>query len=576
METLTINNPKENRKFLPKDLVIDSWEKLEKYFEALLHEEINSKEDLKAWLKKLSELEAVVEEDAGWRYIRMTTDTANEAYSKAYSFFVEKISPQLSSYSNKLDKKLLECPFTEELTKEEEAYYVYIRGVKKQVEIFREENIPLKTEEQLKQKKYNEIIGAMTVEIDGQELPLPKAAVKLQDKDRSVRESAFHKINERRLQDTKKLDDLFDELVQLRHQIAVNAGFANYRDYKFAALGRFDYSVEDCFEFHNSVKKEVVPLINQFYEKKKQYLGVSELRPWDTAADFFGKEPLKPFDQAEELIHKTISCFSNINPFYAKCIKTMDEIGHLDLESRKGKAPGGYNYPLYDTGVPFIFMNAAGTVNDLITMVHEGGHAIHSFLMQDLELTPFKGTPSEVAELASMSMEWISMEHWDVFFPDKEELRRAKIEQFDRSLSVLPWIAIVDKFQHWIYTNPEHTAEERTKAWTDISKEFEVEVIDWSGLEQVFSKRWQKQLHIYEVPFYYIEYGIAELGAIGMWQQYKLSPQQALNNYESALKLGYTRTIPHIFEAGGLNFNFSRENIQKLSGFVNEEMKKLF
>lgn len=253
----------------------------------------------------------------------------------------------------------------------------------------------------------------------------------------------------------------------------------------------------------------------------------------------------------------------------------MKSLDHLDLESRKGKAPGGYNCPLAESGAPFIFMNAAGQMHDVTTMVHEGGHAIHSFLSHHLELTGFKEYPMEIAEVASMAMELFSMDHWDSFFENPADLKRAKEQQLERVITIFPWIAIVDKFQHWVYEHPAHTHEERTTAWTTILNEFKDDVIDYSGLENFRSNAWQRQLHLFEVPFYYIEYGIAQLGAIGMWMQYKQNKELALNNYCNALKLGGTKTLPDLYKTAGLLFDFSPEKIKGLMDFVNNEMESI-
>ena len=250
-------------------------------------------------------------------------------------------------------------------------------------------------------------------------------------------------------------------------------------------------------------------------------------------------------------------------------------MGHLDLESRKGKAPGGYNYPLAEIGVPFIFMNATSTLRDMITILHEGGHAIHSFVTRDLELGHFKSTPSEVAELASMSMELISMEHWDVYFDRPEDLKRAKKEHLEQILETLPWVATIDKFQHWIYQHPSHSLEDRKREWNAIFDQFSDSITVWDGLEHARDYLWQKQLHLFEVPFYYIEYGMAQLGAVAVWKNFKQDPVSGLNSYLDALKLGYKRSIPEIYKAANIKFDFSQEYIRELMNFVREELASL-
>jgi oligoendopeptidase F len=406
-------------------------------------------------------------------------------------------------------------------------------------------------------------------------MTLQQAAVLLESTDRKQREEVYESISERRYTDREKLDELFNKLISLRNKVALNADFKNFRDYMFTAMGRFDYLPQDCFDFHESVRHEVVPVLNLLAEERKEKLGLDALKPWDKAVDPTGKPPLVPFKNAGDLVEKTIRCFSRLDPFLGQCIQTMKEINHLDLESKKGKAPGGYNYPLAEIGIPFIFMNATSTLRDMVTILHEGGHAVHSVVTKDLELVDFRHTPSEVAELASMSMELISMDHWDVFFEDENELKRAKKEHLEQIIQTLPWVATIDKFQHWIYENPGHSTAERQIRWNEIFAEFTDSVTDWTGQEKYRDYLWQRQLHLYEVPFYYIEYGFAQLGAIAVWKNYKEDPKRGLDAYLNALRLGYTRSIPEIYKAADIEFNFSKEYISDLITFVRGELAKL-
>ena len=404
---------------------------------------------------------------------------------------------------------------------------------------------------------------------------MKQAAKFLQSKDRSERETVYRSIQERRLQDKEALNDLYSQLIEKRQQVAVNAGFSNFRDYKFKELGRFDYTPADCEQFQEGVKQHVLPLVNDIYQHKQQQLQLDTLRPWDLDAEPEGVEPLRPFSNGEDLLQKSIAVLEKLNPFFADCFRTMQRMGHFDLESRKGKAPGGYNCPLAESGAPFIFMNAAGQMDDVTTMVHEGGHAVHSFLAHPLSLTAFKEYPMEIAEVASMAMELFTMDHWEPFFDNAEELKRAKLHQLERAITIFPWIATIDKFQHWVYLHPQHSAEERGDAWMRILQEFSTGVLDTSGLETFRRYSWQRQLHLFEVPFYYIEYGIAQLGAIGLWMQYKQQPEQALQNYMNALSLGGTKTLPELYAAAGLKFDFSPAHIKTLMEFVKAEMDKL-
>ena len=561
------------RYFLPKDFIVTTWQTLEPYFKNLDERKIHSLSDLEQWLKDASELEAVISEDACWRQIKMTCDTENKELEESFNFFMMEIQPKVQPYSDKLNKKLIESPYTKDL--DQEKYFTYLRNVKKNIELFREANIPLQSELNVMQQQFGMISGKMTIEVNGQEYTLQQAAKFLEDPDRSLRESVYRKINERRLQDKGELNTLFSSLLHKRNQIAINTGFKNFRDYRFVELGRFDYTKEDCFQFHEAVKLHVMPLVNQIYEIKKKKLGLDILRPWDVEAEPAGIQPLRPFKTGEELTEKTIACFDELKSFFGDCLRTMKKLGHLDLESRKGKAPGGYNCPLAESGAPFIFMNAAGQLDDVTTMVHEGGHAIHSFLAHELELTGFKEYPTEIAEVASMSMELFSMNHWHVFFDNNEELTRAKEQQLERVITIFPWIATIDKFQHWIYENPAHTEAERADQWQLILEEFSSPVIDFSGLDEYRRFAWQRQLHLFEVPFYYIEYGIAQLGAIGLWQQYKQNPESAIKNYMAALQLGGTKPLPDLFKAAGLKFDLSPNHISGLMNFVKNELDSL-
>jgi oligoendopeptidase F len=573
MQTLSADIKKLERHFLPADFTVTTWESLEPYFKQLLDREIASVADLHQWLKDMSEVEAVVSEDACWRQIKMTCDTTDKALEEAFTYFCMEIQPKLQPYADALNKKLIASSFTAELDKDQ--YFTYLRSVKKNIDLFREENIPLLAELSVMQQQYGAIAGKMTVEVNGQEYTLQQASKFLESHDRNLREEVYRKIQERRLQDQDAMHDLYSQLISKRHQVAVNAGFANYRDYKFVELGRFDYTKEDCYHFHEAVKLHVLPLIETIYAKKKAKLGVDTLRPWDTEAEQEGVTPLKPFTTGTDLLTKSITCFEQLNPFFADCLRKMDELKHFDLESRKGKAPGGYNCPLTESGAPFIFMNAAGQMSDVTTMVHEGGHAIHSFLAHELELSAFKEYPMEIAEVASMAMELFSMNHWESFFDNTDDLKRAKEHQLERTITIFPWIAIIDKFQHWVYENPTHTVAERTATWTAILNEFSTKSIDFTGLDMYRAIAWQRQLHLFEVPFYYIEYGIAQLGAIGLWMQYQTNPQQALQNYINALSLGGTKTLPALYEAAGLKFDLSPNHIKTLMEFVAVEMEKL-
>lgn len=573
METKQITAPaKYVRTFLPQTFVVDAWEKIEPYFIDLKTRKINSLDDYKKWWHDRSELESMLSEDFAWRYIKMTCDTSNKELVDSYHFFVNEIEPKIAPYTNELNKLAIASKYIDQLPVD---YKIAVRGIKKALELYRDENIPLLTKIATESQKYGAISAAMTIEWEGAEITLQKAASLLKSTDRKVREEVYFKIQERRAKDVDQLNELFSELLKLRHQVAVNAGFKNYRDYKFQELGRFDYTVDDCYKFHDSIANEILPLVEALDIERKKALKLDHLKPWDGEVDVEGKAPLKPFGTGAELTEKSVECFYKVRKDFGEYLEIMREMGHLDLESRKGKAPGGYNYPLYETGVPFIFMNAVGTLRDVVTMVHEGGHAIHSFVTKDMDVVYFKSTPSEVAELASMSMELISMEYWDVFFTNQDDLKRAKREQLEKILRTLLWVAAVDKFQHWIYENPDHSVEQRMEQWHQIINMYSSKQVDYSGLEDIKSRGWQGQLHIFEVPFYYIEYGMAQLGAVAVWRNYKIDTKKGLDNYIAALELGYIRSIPEIYKTAGIEFNFSQSYVKELATFVKTELEKI-
>ena len=503
----------------------------------------------------------------------MTCDTENKELTKSYEFFVTKIQPEISKFNDILNRKLVENKFFNQLP---DKYSILRRSIKRELELFRNENIPILAELDKLEQEYARITGSMTITYDGKELTMQQAANYLKENDRKIREEVYRLMAQRRLQSVDELNNLMSNLIKLRNKIAQNAGFHNYRDYKHQERERFDYTVDDVLEFDESINKKVVPILEEVVKHRKEALGYDILRPWDMSVDTSGKPPLKPFSDTKDFVEKTIRCFTEIRPQYGEYMREMSDKGFLDLESRKGKAPGGYNYPLMVSNVPFIFMNATQNIRDVETLVHEGGHAIHAYKAKDLDLTEYKQTPSEIAELASMSMELISMEHWHVFFDNEEDLRRAKIHQLEGVISVLPWVATIDKFQHWLYTHKNHSTVDRAIAWGQIYSDYSDKIVDYSTVEWYILNLWQKQLHIFEVPFYYIEYAISQLGAIAIWRNYKSKPQETLDNYERALSLGYSKTLPELYEAAGIKFDFSESYIEELINFVYKELKKIY
>lgn len=557
---------------MPEDFILNNWEDIEPYYKNLLKRDISDISFFKKWLIYKSELDAFVEENLAWRYIKMTINTSDKSATELYQHFITTIQPELLPFENQLCEKMMNSEFINDLSVSMD-FKIYFRSVQTQLDIYRDENVPIQTKLSELSQQYGAISGAQNIVFNGEEITMQKANSYLKNPDENLRKDVFCKISSRKKEDYDKLNDLFTSLIKKRHQLAINAGFKNFRDYKFKSMGRFDYTKQDCFDFHNSIEKNIVPLVKKIQTEKLKKLNKSKFKPWDTSVDPDGKKALKPFENVDQLLKGTISMFNNIDSYFSNCISSMNEMGHLDLASKKGKAPGGYNYPLYEIGVPFIFMNSVGTHRDLVTMVHEGGHAIHSFLTRGLELTAFKDLPSEVAELASMSMELLSMSHWNEFYLNNEDCNRAVREHLEDILKVLPWIAQIDCFQHWVYENPNHSIKQREDQWISLCDRFGTGMVDWDGYEDVLSHSWQGQLHLFEVPFYYIEYGIAQLGAIGIWKNSKVNFQDAIKNYKSALSLGYTASIPEIYEKASVKFDFSNNYVQELSDFIWNEIQ---
>lgn len=561
------------RTYLPGRFKLTVWERLEPFYEELLQRQLFTLKSLEDWLLDRSELDAFVSESFAWRYINISSDSANSQAQESYQYAIKELSPRITDYTFKLNSKLVDHPLKDQL--DPTRFGIYLRAIKNLVELFREENVGLETEVQLESKQHGKMFSEMTVGVNDVNLTLQKASALLEEPDRNYREDVYHKINRRILQDAERLESLYENLLKKRHRIAMNAGFDNFRDYRFRKLGRFDYEPQDCTDFHDSIRDEILPLVDELYAYRKADLGLNELRPWDLHVDTSGQKPLRPFQNMEDLVQKASVCLQRVHPQFGAVLRQMREMGHLDLDSRPGKRPGGYNMPLLLTGVPFIFMNASRSLGDMRTLLHECGHAVHSYLTRDLPLSFTRRVPSEVAELAAMSMELLTMDHWDVFFEDEVSLRRARLQQLENVLKVLPWIATIDKFQHWVYTHPGHSRQERQAKWLEFFREFNSCHINHGGLEDYETHLWHKQLHLFEVPFYYIEYGIAQLGAIAIWRQYRQHPARTVERYRTALRLGYTRSIRDIYDAAGIEFNFSRSYVHQLGQFVKEEIDLL-
>jgi oligoendopeptidase F len=555
--------------FVPADIDATTWGNLQPYYQQLLEREFKCSGCVEQFLLDRSELDAAAAEAGSNLYIAMTCNTEDEEAKNGFLNFVETVEPELKKVGFELNKKVVSCPHVQDL--DPERYSVLLRDWFADVEIFREENVPLQTEDTKLGQEYAELCGAMMVDFDGEEKTMPQMGVYQQDTDRAVREAAWRGVAERRLQDRDSIDNIFDKMVNIRHQSANNAGFEDYRGYMFAVKHRFDYTPEECIAFHDAIEKTCMPIVRKLAEERKAALGVETLRPWDLAVDPYGHPPLKPFENADDLIERTSNLFHKMDNELDEMFDSMRDGGEsLDLASRKGKAPGGYQASRDRVRKPFIFMNAAGLPRDLDTMVHEAGHAFHYMLCRHDDLVWYRGAPLEFAEVASMSMESLAYPFLEEFYSE-EETKRAIRKHLEGIVSVLPWVATIDAFQHWIYLNPEHTREERTAQWLELGKRFGGGV-DWSELEAEQEAVWHRQLHPFEVPFYYIEYGIAQLGALQMWLKYCNNPKEALASYKEGLTLGASKPLPQLFETSGLQFNFTAEMVGTLMKAVEEAL----
>lgn len=545
---------------------------LEEAFKELLSRKINTSQDLVMWLEERDEVTRHIREVMDRDYINFNSYNDNEEYKKRFQYDQEILSPIIEKYDNLLDKMFYNNEFRDSIG---EYYELMIKRTKNSIELFREENIDLGVEESKYTTKYFDITGNMTVMWQGEEKTLPEMSVYLKDSHRGIREEAWKAINDRRLKDVDALDDIMDNLISIRHKIAENAGCKDYVEYKFKELERFDYTPEDCVTFHESVKKCVVPLWEKIQEKHKKDLGVDSYKPWDTLAVLKGQKPLRPYETTEELIEGVLNMLKNTDEYFYNVLKSMKDGKTLDLKSRKAKSPGGFCTYLPITELPFIFMNEANSHGDLTTLVHESGHSVHDMLCKSQKALNYTNNPSEIAEVASMGMELLSMDKWQEFYKNQEELKRAEINHLEDILKTVIWVMVVDKFQHWLYSNPTATSEMRNDKFAEIASEFSEAFVDWSGYEEELKHMWKKQLHIYEVPFYYIEYAIAQLGAVQLWRNYKKDPKMAIEKYKEALSLGSSKSLPQLYKAMGIEFDFSENIIKELMDFVCSELEKL-
>ncbi|MFQ3544672.1 M3 family oligoendopeptidase [Halobacillus rhizosphaerae] len=548
---------------------LNDTEAIQAELEGFLQQTFQSSREVETWLKNLSTFDDELREALDGHYIDFQAHNQDQQAKEAFEHDQEKIEPLIKTYTAKLDEKLMSSPFKDELDPKQ--YGRFLRSKENAMELFREENVTLEVEEDRLATRYFELTGGLSVDWNGEEKTIPELFPLLEDPDREIRKSAFDKIFQTLSKVEHDLQEIMDKLMKLRKQKAANSGLSNYRDYMFKKYERFDYTPEDCKQLAASIREYVVPLAEKIKKQKKKELGVEVLRPYDRSAVPKDRTPLKPFAQRDELVERTSKALGQLEPRFSELIDTMNEKGMLDLETRRNKSPGGFCTPLPVSELSFIFMNASHTHDDMMTLFHEMGHCIHNDLKRHLPLSYDRNTPMESSELASMTMELFSIDQWDHFY-SKEEQKQAKLDLLRDIVTFFPSAIRVDQFQHWMYENPDHTQEERMAKFGELSRELSDGVIDWSGYEDARNKEWLFILHIFEVPFYYVEYVIAQLGALQMYKNYKEDPAGTLARYKHALALGNTQSLYEVYEAAGIRFDFSGEMIKELMEFLEEEI----
>ena len=560
------------RKFVGRDADMGDWAQVEPLFTELLRRQPSSAGELEQWLGDYSELCAALSQEEATRYIAMTTRTDDPVCERAYQEFVEQITPRCKPLVFAAEKAYLANPSLDTLPAER--YAVLKRKSENLVNLFREENVPLETQDELLAMEYHKIRGAMTVKVEDAELTLQQAAKLLEQPDRGLRQQVWEKMTTRQLADKEALEQIYDRQVDLRTEMASHAGFANFRDYAFRRRERFDYSAEDCFRFHEGVERAVMPLARKIRLRQRQLLGVETLRPWDLAVDALNRPPLSPFANAAEFVRGTREIFSRVHPALGEQFQFMADQHLLELENRKGKAPGGYQISLQERRVPFIFMNAVGRDVDLRTLVHEGGHSFHMLAAREDPILEYRSAPIEFCEVASMGMELLALPHLGGFYKNAEDYDRAYRTRLEDIVLLLPSVALGDAFQHWVYTHPLHTREERSKAWLQLANRFNAGV-DWSGYEEQRAHQWHATLHFFTTPFYYIEYGFAQTGALQVWRRSLENYPEAVERYWRALTLGGSRPLPELFEAAGARFQFDYESLEPLMDAIDKRLDRI-
>ena len=559
-----------NRKFYSDNFDVFDKKFLTKELNDLLEYKFNSVEDYEEWIYRTDEFMAIFEESYARCYAASTCETENKKTQEDQHFLNNEIFPMIVPLGNQIDKKFLESPFLSQLSTND--FEVKIRNNKKEVELYREENIPIQTELMNLNQEYQKIMGSLMINFDGKEYTPQQLNKFLLDNNRDIREKAFLAERKRFKKEHKKIADLFKKMFDLRIKSANNAGYDNYRDFRFKELGIFDYTPDDCYGLHNSIKEYILPIKKEIDALRKNKLSVDSLRPWDMQVDINQKEPLKPYATIKELVDGVGKIFGDLKPLFGNNIKYLNDNGFFDLDSRKGKAPGGYMMPLKESGAAFIFMNGANQHQDVITMLHEGGHAMHFLQSKQLKLKENQMGPSEISEVASMSMELMGIEGLNYFYSG-DNLQRAKKDNLERMINLFGPIAKCDAFQHHIYTNPKLSIDDICDYWEELNEQWSTG-IEWSGIEGGTRYGWQHIGHFFFSPFYMLDYAIAGLGALQVYKNYLDNREKGIENYFKGLHFGGSRPLPELFQKFGIKFDFSSKAVKPLFESLHTEYKK--
>ncbi|OQY89882.1 MAG: M3 family oligoendopeptidase [Anaerolineae bacterium UTCFX2] len=537
-----------------------SWAQIEPLF-ALLEGQSIDAENVTLWLTDWSHLSGLIYETYQRLYVAVTVNTNDPDAEARYNRYLDDIFVNAEAAEQKLGKKLLESGL------QPAGFELPLRNIQAEVEIFSPANLPLLAEELKLSSKYDKIIGAQTVQWQTKEFTLIQLQSVQRQPERELREAAWRLEMRRWLEDRQAINALWTEMFTVRTRLAANLDLPDYRAYRWKKMLRFDYTPQDCAQFHAAIEKVVVPASRHLYERRRSKLGVDELHPWDLLVDPGSRPPLQPYEQIEQLEAGVARIFERVDPQLGEYFAIMRLENLLDLENRKGKAPGGYCTDFPVSQRPFILMNAVGIHDDVQTLLHEGGHAFHVFETNHLPYFQQKRIALEFAEVASIAMELLSapyLPRGQGGFYTEADAARARIEFLESSILFWPYMAVVDGFQHWAYTHPSQAVDpaECDRQWDALWERF-MTGVDWSELEVERTTGWQRKLHILQEPFYYVEYGLAQLGAFQIWQNALQDQAGAVAAYRRALALGGTAAVPQLFQAAGVRFAFDAETLQR-------------